>query len=375
MSPSDPPHESGLPSPITNGSDDPRVARTMDAAANRCREGLRVVEDYTRFQRNDAYLSRQLKEIRHELDAILSSLGQDQWLCYRDTPGDVGTAISVPREGARETIEGLLRANTKRVEEALRTLEEYSKLTSPECGSQIERLRYRMYVVEQALLRTAQAHQRLAESRLYLLVTESLCANGIEFVVREAVRAKVDVIQVREKADNDRELMERMQRFRDWTADGSTLLIANDRVDIAAAAGGDGVHLGQEDLPVDAARRILGSEGLVGVSTHSREQAERAVLDGADYIGVGPVFPSHTKSFTEFAGLETVTAVTEAVALPTFAIGGIDESNLDRVLAAGARRIAVSGVVCRAKQPYDVVRRLTERLTESPSGSNDPREK
>ena len=141
-------------------------------------------------------------------------------------------------------------------------------------------------------------------------------------------------------------------------------MILNDRVDLARLASCDGVHVGQEDLSVRDARRIMGTAAHIGVSTHDREQLDAAILAGASYLGVGPVFPSPTKEFSEpeLAGLAFVRLAAETTALPWFAIGGINEQNLDRVLEAGATRIAVSAAVMRADSPRRAVARLKARL-------------
>ncbi len=147
----------------------------MDAAANRCREGLRVVEDFVRFTLDDSGLSESLKKIRHELAECLNLLGAEEWIRFRDTPGDVGTGISTSSERVRPTVEHLVQANCKRVEEALRTLEEFSKLQNPLAGSRLEGLRYRFYSIEQNLVARRGTSHRLAQARLYLLLTDRLC--------------------------------------------------------------------------------------------------------------------------------------------------------------------------------------------------------
>lgn len=324
--------------------------RILDAAANRAREGLRVVEDYTRFVLNDAYLSRLLKEIRHELAAALRPLGSDTWHALRDTPGDVGTSISTSSESQRDSGTDVVRASLKRLCEALRSLEEYGKPIDIPAAIAIEGLRYRCYTVEKAILTTMTARTRLADSRLYLLVTAALCRTGFENVIRGGLAGGVDVVQLREKNWN-RELRAMAEDARRWTREAGALLIINDRADIAVTIDADGVHVGQDDLPVREARRLVGPRRLIGVSTHCIEQARQAVLDGADYLGVGPVFPSQTKQFENFAGLDYVRAVAPETSLPWFAIGGITPETMGRVMEAGAERIAVSSAICAAADP------------------------
>ena len=146
--------------------------------------------------------------------------------------------------------------------------------------------------------------------------------------------------------------------MRKWTRRLGLTLIINDRPDIACLAGADGVHVGQDDLPLRQVRRIVGPDAVVGVSTHNIEQAHAAVADGADYIGVGPVFPSKTKSFGEYPGLAYVRQVAQEISIPAFCIGGIDTGNLETLRAAGATRIAVSAVLATATEPMGIARTL-----------------
>ena len=160
-----------------------------------------------------------------------------------------------------------------------------------------------------------------------------------------------------------------------WTTHGRTWRRAEAQRATSVAVSGkwayvaeaDGVHLGQDDLPVREARRILGPDALIGVSTHTIEQVRRAVLDGASYLGVGPTFPSRTKDFSAFAGLDFVRQVCAETTLPAFAIGGIDAGNIGRVLAAGAQRVAVSHAVAQAEDPRAIATQLRLALGSSHS--------
>ena len=338
------------------------VARILDASANRCREGLRVVEDYCRMILNDAHLSREIKEIRHSLAPLLSRLNLDQAIQARDTEHDVGTSIHTAFELARPSIWSVAIANLKRVQESLRTLEEYGKTVDSQAAAGIGTLRYRFYTIEKGLCSTQGAVERLRGSLLYLLVTDSLCPKGAGPVVKAALRGGVDVVQLREKGMPDRQFLEIAKWIREWTTAAGAVFIVNDRPDLACLAEADGVHVGQGDLTVHEARCIVGGNRLVGVSTHAIEQARQAVLDGADYLGMGPVFSSRTKSFDEFAGPTYLMQVTAEISLPAFAIGGIGLANIAQVLSAGARRIAVSSEICSAEDPQRVAAHLKETL-------------
>jgi thiamine-phosphate pyrophosphorylase len=343
--------------------------RILDAAANRAREGLRVVEDYVRFTLDDEHLMSLLKNWRHRLAAILSTIDAHGLVASRDTTRDVGTSVKTRREGLRETLLDVVTANFKRVQEATRTLEEFGKVLSPELGRGLEELRYELYTLEKAVFLTHSARARLFGRDLYVLVSSELCPHGSGPVIAAALAGGADVIQVREKKMSDRELTTYGRLVREWTARAGALFIMNDRPDLAVLTDADGVHVGQEELSVREARRIVGPARLVGVSTHTMEQARQAVLDGADYIGVGPVFSSRTKSFAHLAGLDFVRQVAAEITLPAYAIGGIDLENLAEALSAGARCIAVSNAICGAHDPAETTRQLRAMLAHSPPRS------
>jgi thiamine-phosphate pyrophosphorylase len=337
--------------------------RILDAAANRAGEGLRVIEDYLRFQLDDRHLTSLCKGIRHELTTVLRVYSSGARHAARDTRADVGTSVSVPAEQARGDLEEVLTANFKRVEQSLRSLEEYSKTLVPHTAAHLEQLRYRVYTLERLVGITRGSLQRLAAARLYVLIDGGSSEDAFAALAEGLIAAEVSVLQLRDKNLPDRQMLERARTLRALTQGTSTLFIMNDRPDLAALSGADGVHVGQDELTVKDARRVLGPDRLVGVSTHSLEQARSAVLDGADYIGVGPTFPSGTKKFAEFTGTELLRAVAPEIRLPAFAIGGIDAKNLAEVLATGITRVAVSGAVTSAKDPVAAARELLRILT------------
>ena len=184
-----------------------------------------------------------------------------------------------------------------------------------------------------------------------MLIDGRPSVDDFQRLAESLIQAGVDVLQLRDKRLDDRSLLERARRLRQATAGTQTLFIMNDRPDLAALARADGVHVGQEELSVKDARAIVGPEALIGVSTHTIEQARQAVLDGANYLGVGPTFPSGTKRFDHFPGVELLRSVAAEIRLPAFAIGGISPENLPLVLATGITRIAVSGAITAAADP------------------------
>ena len=352
------------------------LLRILDAAANRAGEAVRVVEDHARFVLNDAALMRECKEMRHALAAALAVLPPAERLAARDTMGDVGTEISTPSEGRRIDVDDVANANLRRLQESLRSLEEYGKVLDPALGRACEQLRYRSYTLQKQFAERAgrivcgevvhsmldDRRSRLAEAKLYVLIDGRSSHEAFAALVEQLVAVGVDILQLRDKSLDDRTLLTRARQLRAATAGTKTLFIMNDRPDLAALTDADGVHVGQDELSVAETRVIVGHERLIGVSTHSIEQARQAVADGADYLGVGPTFPSGTKQFAEFPGLAFVAAVAREVSLPAFAIGGIDAANVAEVREAGLHRVAVSGAILNQADAQAAVERLRAAL-------------
>ena len=338
-----------------------QAARVVDVNANRARESLRVLDDYCRFVLNDALLTGEVKRVRHDLVEAVGGLPPGPLLAARDTVHDVGTAVGVPGEYERTTPAQVARVNLARLQESLRSLEEYGKILSDAFARRVEGLRYATYTLERALL-SRRPGDRLHRAKLYALLTGSQCAASLEWTIAEAAAGGVEIVQLREKGLGDRELLARARDVRRWTRAAGVLFVVNDRADIAALCQADGVHLGQDDLGVAEARRVLGPEAIIGVSTHDAEQVRRAVLDGADYLGVGPTFPSKTKPFDAIPGLDFVREVAGLTTLPAFALGGIDAGNVASVVAAGLRRVAVSSALATADDPKSAAVRLRTAL-------------
>jgi len=318
-----------------------------------------------RFVLDDPFLTEQAKSLRHDLTAAAMAIPTTDRHAARETQHDVGTQLSTSEEAKRVDGFDVCAANFKRAEQSLRSLEEYGKLVDAGFAQQMESLRYRLYTLEKAVDVGRSSRNRLANVRLCVLVDGRDSAEQFERLVRELVAAGTGMIQFREKRLDDRALVGRARMLRDATHDSSTLCIINDRPDVAAAVHADGVHLGQEDLKVKDARAIVGTRMLIGVSTHNIEQARAAVLDGANYLGAGPTFPSRTKSFEEFAGVGYLRELAAEIRLPTFAIGGINAANLAEVLATGMSRIAVSGAITEARETGCAARELLGMLNGS----------
>jgi thiamine-phosphate pyrophosphorylase len=337
---------------------DSAALRIIDANANRAREALRVLEDYARFALNSAALQAELKAVRHELTDALAVVLPEAIL-HRDTGGDVGTAAKTQAELSREDMAHVVTAAGKRLGEALRCLEEFAKVDSPATATRLEKLRYRFYVIEQTLALTLRPTGRFGRVRLYVLITEEFCAGRPwQEVAEAAIAGGAECLQIREKSLDAGELLRRAREMVSICRRHDVLVMVNDRVDVALAADADGVHLGQTDLPAREARRILGPGKLIGVSTQQIEHARAAVLDGADYIGVGPMFRSSTKTRDILPGLDYAREVVREITIPAVAIAGITFENAPQVVVTGIKAIAVTQAVTMAKDVAGAARAM-----------------
>jgi thiamine-phosphate pyrophosphorylase len=220
----------------------------------------------------------------------------------------------------------------------------------------------RCQTVGVSLTSGADRRARLRDAHLYFVADRA----GLERALDGALRGGADLVQLRDKAASEDELLRCSAWVRERCAAHGALFIVNDRPDLAARAGADGVHVGQDDLAVADARAIVGGDAIVGLSTHSIEQADAGARSGADYIAVGPVHATPTKEGRPAIGLDPVRYAAEHVrAMPWFAIGGIDAETVGAVVGAGARRAVVVRAIADAADPEAVTRELRAALSAS----------
>ena len=340
--------------------------RMLDANLNRAREALRLVEDYARFALDDSELCEALKTIRHDLATSTSGLAADAVL-WRDTPGDVGTTATTADERRRQDLGAAVVAAGKRFGEAARVVEELLKIDSPDAAATVEQVRYRFYEVERRVALTLRPADLFTKVRVYVLITESVCRRGWFETAELTLNGGVDCLQLREPELPAGELLARAKKLAALCKDADVPLIVNNRPDVAVLSGAAGVHVGQDDLPAAQARKIVGPRGIVGVSTHSIDQVKQAKRDGADYVGVGPVFPSKTKPRDILPGLAFARAAAPLNLLPTVAIAGVTPANAAEVWATGVTALAVTSAVTTSDDPAAAVGAL-RRLTIIKSG-------
>jgi thiamine-phosphate pyrophosphorylase len=214
---------------------------------------------------------------------------------------------------------------------------------------------------------TTDRRARLQDARLYLCTDSRADRGDLAAFADAALRGGVDVVQLREKGLEARQELAALEVLADAARRHGALLAVNDRADVALAAGADVLHLGQDDLPVPWARRVLGDDVVIGRSTHDEPQAAAAAVeDGADYFCTGPCWPTPTKPGRPAPGLDLVRATAAAApARPWFAIGGIDHERLGDVLAAGATRVVVVRAITEADDPEAAARALRGALPRS----------
>jgi len=203
----------------------------------------------------------------------------------------------------------------------------------------------------------------LSECRLYGIIDLGYVGRrDAARIIEQMIEGGVDVIQLRGKDNSIGELMELSAEFHELTAKSSTPLIVNDHAEIAKRVPLEGAHVGQDDDPIEIARRKAGRDIFVGKSTHSLQQARAAQAEGADYIGFGPIFATPTKPDYAPIGLEDISRVHAEVSLPIFCIGGINIDNLQRVIDAGAKRVVMVSALLKAHNIVDYARCVTDML-------------
>jgi thiamine-phosphate pyrophosphorylase len=341
------------------------VYRIIDANFNRGREAIRVIEDYCRFALNSTALTGRAKQLRHELSAAINKLDAGRLIAGRDTPGDVGVGKTVDNQLQRTDLRSSFTAGCKRLTEALRTLTEAIQTINPGIASTIEKLRYDAYTLEKDIVFIGEPAEKFKRVSLYVIISSSLPANVIS-LTHKCVAGGADCIQLRAKDTKDDKLFALAHEFVQICKATNVLSVINDRADIAVAAGADGVHLGQNDLPLEQARKLALTPLIIGKSTHSLKELESTCKEAPTYVSLGPVYPTPTKPNVKAVGLDYVKQGLEKLAdtgVGHVAIGGITPDNVEDVLRAGAKCISVCSAVTEASDPTAACRALKDKIT------------
>jgi thiamine-phosphate pyrophosphorylase len=336
--------------------------RIIDANLNRAGEGLHLLEDVARLILDDGALTQQLKTIRHEILRGDQAFNQ-QLVQSRDSEGDVGVETEAPGEAKERELPIMVVANSRRVQESLRILEELAKVpgTAPRLDPQkFKQARFALYTIEQKLLSKLLRRDKAVKlSGLYAVIdSQALGGRRHIEVAEELIRGGAKIIQFRDKSRDKSERLSITQGLKDLCSGHGVLFIVNDYIGLALATDADGLHLGQKDLPVSVARRLLPIDKIIGCSVNTVDQALAAESSGADYIAVGSIYPTSSKERAVVVGLEGLRQIKQAVSLPVLAIGGINKDNAAEVLAAGADAVAVISAILKAEDLEEATRQV-----------------
>lgn len=314
-----------------------------------------MIEDIARFVlRLDSF--EELKQIRHMIKPIESEF-YSKITAARDSEGDPGRK-PFEIEESRDSLKSLLIANFKRAEETLRTLEEVFKYEEQKKACRIfKECRFQIYTLEKKIMISIKKKFDLS---LYLVTDSRHSTLKLEKVVEEAILGGVTFVQLREKHLSDKEILEIGARVKQVCAKYKTPLIIDDRPDLCLVLDLDGVHLGQNDMPIKAARQIIGFQKIIGKSTHSLDQAKAAVKEDIDYFAFGPLFATPTKDYTPVGlkKIDEIKKISRESGIPVVFIGGITNETIDLVVAQKAASIAVVREIMAAENPKKAAEKL-----------------
>ncbi|MCK4904806.1 thiamine phosphate synthase [bacterium] len=338
-----------------------KIYRVIDANINRAREGIRVIEDELRFIFEKKELSERLRSLRHEISRVplLLNMSSIKLLASRQSQADIGKNR---KEKKRNNIQEIIASNFSRVEESIRVLEEYSKLINLKVTDKIKKIRFDLYNIQKKIQLSIYRKELTSKLGLYIITDEKIAGKSNAKIVIEAVKGGADTIQLRDKTCSDKKLYTEAKKIRNLIPQ-RILFIVNDRVDIALAVEADGVHLGKDDLSITEAREIIGEDKIIGISCDSVKEAIKAEKDGADYVALGPVFPTTTKKDIPFPlGIKIIKEVKKKISIPIIAIGGINEKNIGEVLKSGADSVAVISAVLKCKIIRERIKILKKKI-------------
>ena len=336
--------------------------RVLDANLNRAVEGIRVIEDLVRFGSNNREISSRLRELRQQLRESFRPY-QTMLLGSRESRGDVGQKTSSESTvDKRKSPRDIIDANFRRAQEAIRSIEESAKaLNHYSEAKKSETIRFELYTLHQTVL-TLFKHS--LPDGIYGITDEKF-SNGRDVLsqTREMCEAGIKIIQFREKKKCKREKLLIAKEMRKITSKQGVKLIINDDIDIALSVNADGIHIGQDDIDPIEARKIVGPNMMIGLSTHNEKQLLQACELPVDYIGVGPIFSTQTKeNVCDAVGLEYLEIAVQKATLGFVAIGGIKEGNIDSVLELGAKSVCLVSEIVGAENIGEIVTRLKNRF-------------
>jgi len=340
--------------------EDQRIAQILDANLDRAREGLRVLEDWARFALGRKDLVKTFKNHRQ-------TLGKNHLKIYKESRNfinDKCAGLSHPEQFKRNNASSIISSNAARVQEALRVIEEFSRDHNQNLCNISSEIRYEIYNLEIVLLEAQTNHSLLKilnENDLYFITidTENLLEK-----IRNILEGGVKIIQLRCKQGKDSDNIRFALKVRELCDTFGALFLINDRVDIALASKADGVHLGQNDMDIKFARCILGYSKIIGISANNELDIKKAIQDGCDYLGIGPVFTTTIKKEKIPLGIDTLKSLTKDISIPWFAIGGIKQENITLLKENNICKVAIITDLINSKKPKEKAMMIINSLSD-----------
>ncbi len=339
--------------------EDLRIAQIIDANLDRAREGIRVLEDWARFALGRKDLVIIFKDCRQ-------NLGKHHLKIYKESRNfitDKCTGLSHPEQVKRNNVSSIICSNAARVQEALRVIEEFSRDHNQNLCKISSEIRYKIYNLEITLLEGESNYSRLKvlkENNLYCITIDT---DNLLEKINSLLEAGVKIIQLRCKEGKDSDNIKFALKVKKLCDKFEALFLINDRVDIALATQADGVHLGQDDMDIKSARRILGFSKIIGVSANNEFDIKKAIKDGCDYLGIGPVFATTTKKEKVPLGIDTLNSLTIDISIPWFAIGGIKQENITLLKENNICKVAIITDLFNSEKPKEKAIMIINSLT------------
>ena len=342
-----------------NQQEDIRISQIIDANLDRAREGLRVLEDWARFGLGNKDLVKRIKNFRQ----ILGKNHLEIYKLSRNYTEDQCQGLSHVEQIKRKDPHKIISSNSARVQEALRVIEEFTKNHNSKLSKIASEIRYEIYTLEVELLNSSlrkKFTQIIKENDLYAITNHK--ENLLE-IVENILVGGVKIIQHRFKDGNDKDHLKEAMEINRLCKKYNALFIVNDRIDIVLASGADGIHLGQDDLDLETARKLLGSSKIIGISANNANDIRNAVNGGCDYLGIGPIFKTSTKKDKESIGIDKAKALTKDLKIPWFAIGGIEKTNINFLKTNGISKVALVSALMNSEDPSQEAKIILKELS------------
>lgn len=340
-----------------------KILQILDANLDRAREGLRVLEDWSRFALGREDLVKKTKDFRQ-------ILGKEHSLLYknaRNLSEDKCIGLNHPEQLKRKGSDLIISSNAARVQEALRVIEEFSRSSNQKLSQIASDIRYEIYNLEIEILNAnakSEKTQIIQKNNLYFITKKT--PKLIE-IIEELLIGGVKIIQHRSKGESDKKFLFESIQICKLCRKYNALFIVNDRVDIAIASEADGVHLGQNDIDLKYARDLLGNSKIIGKSANNSIEINKAIDEGCDYLGIGPVFRTSTKKEKNPIGISRIIALTKNISIPWFAIGGINQTNLSTLQDHKIKKIAIISGLADSANPKKEAIIISKKLSDANS--------